>query len=63
MERARPGSQLRQLRGWYTRAILVTFGQLAITLITARLWIRTFGAAPVFHLAHWNAPLLEGFVP
>jgi sterol desaturase/sphingolipid hydroxylase (fatty acid hydroxylase superfamily) len=35
MERARPGRQLPQSKGWYARAILVTLIQLAITLLTA----------------------------
>jgi sterol desaturase/sphingolipid hydroxylase (fatty acid hydroxylase superfamily) len=61
MERARPGRQLPQSKGWYARAILVTLIQLAITLLTARLWIRIFGAVSLFHLSDWNSPLLEGF--
>jgi sterol desaturase/sphingolipid hydroxylase (fatty acid hydroxylase superfamily) len=62
MERAWPGRQLPQSEGWYFRAILVTLVQLAITLVTARLWIRIFGDLSLFHLSHWHSPLLEGFV-
>jgi len=61
VERARPGRRLPQSKGWYARAILVTLVQLAITLLTARLWLRIFGDVSLFHLAHWNLPLLEGF--
>ena len=61
MERVRPGRQLPQSKGWYVRAILVTLVQLAITLLTARLWTRIFGAVSIFHLSNRNAPVLEGF--
>ncbi|HEY3655275.1 MAG TPA: sterol desaturase family protein [Steroidobacteraceae bacterium] len=62
MERTRLGRQLPQSKGWYARAILVTLVQLAITLLTAKLWIRIFGDLSLLHLSHWNSPLLEGFV-
>lgn len=61
LERVRPGRRLPNSRGWYGRAILVTLAQLAITLLTARLWIRIFGDLSLFHLSHWNSPMLEGF--
>ncbi len=61
IERVRPGRQLPQSKGWYARAILITLVQLAITLITARLWIRIFDDLSLFHLSRWNSPLLEGF--
>ena len=62
LERARPGRALPQSKGWYGRAILVNLVQLAITLLTARLWIKIFGDISVFHFSHWNAPLLEALV-
>jgi sterol desaturase/sphingolipid hydroxylase (fatty acid hydroxylase superfamily) len=61
MERARPGRPLPKAKGWYTRAVLVTLVQLAITLITAKMWIKLFGAWSLFHLSHSGSPLLEGF--
>ena len=61
LERVRPGRELPQSRGWCARALLITLVQLAITLVTARLWIRIFGDASVFKLSRWNSPLLEGF--
>jgi sterol desaturase/sphingolipid hydroxylase (fatty acid hydroxylase superfamily) len=61
LERTRPGRRLPQSKGWYARAILVTLVQLAITLLTARLWISIFGGLSLFHLSDWNSPLLEGF--
>lgn len=60
LERVRPGRPLPPSKGWYGRTILVNLVQLAITLLTARMWIRIFGDVSVFHLSRWNAPLLEG---
>jgi sterol desaturase/sphingolipid hydroxylase (fatty acid hydroxylase superfamily) len=61
LERVRPGRELPQSRGWYARALGITLVQLAVTLVTARLWSGVFGGASVFKLSHWNAPFLEGF--
>lgn len=62
LERRFPGRQLPNSKGWYRRALLINLAQLAITLATARLWMQLFGDLSLFSLAHWNAPLLEGFV-
>ena len=42
LERARPGRELPNARGWYARAILINLAQVAITLATNKLWIGTF---------------------
>jgi len=59
LERMFPGRELPKARGWYWRALLVNFAQLAITLVTARVWIQLFDVS-VFHLAAWNVPIVEG---
>jgi len=62
LERIYPGRELPRSDGWYGRAILVNLVQLAITLATARLWIRIFGDLSLFKLNQWHAPMLEGLV-
>ncbi len=62
LERVFPGRELPKAPGWYSRAFLINLAQLAITLATARLWIRLFGGVSLFKLSNWNAPFLEGFV-
>src|SRR5438094_7272957 len=62
LERLLPGRPLPHVSGWYSRALLVNFAQLGITLSTARLWIEIFGPRSLFSLAAWDNPLLEGFV-
>jgi sterol desaturase/sphingolipid hydroxylase (fatty acid hydroxylase superfamily) len=62
LERLSPGRPLPHVSGWYSRALLVNFAQLGITLSTARLWIEIFGPRSLFSLAAWDNPLLEGFV-
>ena len=37
LERARPGRELPNARGWYARAILINLAQIAITLATNEL--------------------------
>src|SRR4029450_10315632 len=61
LERLLPGRPLPHVSGWYSRALLVNFAQLGITLSTARLWIAIFGPRSLFSLAAWDNPLLEGF--
>lgn len=61
LERIFPGRELPKARGWYLRALFVNFSQLAITLATARLWIRLFHVS-LFKLSAWHMPLAEGFV-
>jgi len=61
LERLLPGRPLPHVFGWYFRALLVNFAQLAITLSTAKLWIEIFGPRSLFSLAAWDNPLLEGF--
>ncbi len=60
-ERAFPGRELPEAKGWYGRALLVNLIQLGITLALARVWIHLFGSS-LFKLSAWNAPLAEGFV-
>ena len=62
LERVRPGRELPNARGWYTRAILINLAQVAITLATNKLWIGAFAGASVFQLASLSMPLLEGFI-
>lgn len=62
LERAFPGRELPNSRGWYVRALLVNLAQLGITLATARLWIRVFRGGSLFHLSDWQHPLVEGFI-
>lgn len=61
-ERLFPGRELPISKGWYSRAILVNFAQLIITLATARLWIELFGDTSIFRLANLEMPLLEGLI-
>ncbi|MBY0401994.1 sterol desaturase family protein [Myxococcota bacterium] len=61
LERFSPGRPLPYVRGWISRALLLNGAQLAITLVTARLWVRFFDAS-VFHLAERRLPIIEGFV-
>ena len=61
-ERLRPGRSLPASNGWYWRALLVNLMQLAITLATARLWIRLFGDLSILRLRVWGMPVAEGFV-
>lgn len=62
LERARPGRELPNAPGWYGRAIFVNLTQIAITLLTNKLWIAAFSGVSVFHLAHLKMPVLEGFI-
>ena len=61
-ERLFPGRTLPNSKGWYFRALLVNLAQLAITLATARVWIKLFDGWVLFHLSVWNCPMLEGFI-
>lgn len=62
LERAFPGRELPNSKGWYGRALLVNLAQLLIILATARLWIQIFGDVSLFKLSAWDMPLAEGFV-
>lgn len=61
LERVFPGRPLPAVDGWIGRALLLNGAQLAITLATARLWLRIFDVS-LFELSAWRAPILEGFV-
>src|SRR5437879_2355045 len=61
LERVFPGRELPNSKGWYGRALLVNFCQLAITLATNRLWIKFFGGYSLFRLSNLHFPLVEGF--
>jgi len=62
LERAAPGRELPNSRGWYGRAVLVNLAQIGITLATNSLWLKLFSGASVFHLASLKMPVLEGFI-
>jgi sterol desaturase/sphingolipid hydroxylase (fatty acid hydroxylase superfamily) len=62
LERATPGRQLPQARGWYARALAITAAQVGITLLTYRIWPRVFGESSLFALHRLHAPLAEGFI-
>lgn len=61
-ERLYPGRQLPKVKGWYARAFAVNLAQLAITLATARIWIKLFGEHSVFHLSNLQNPIFEGMI-
>lgn len=62
IERVSPGRQLPKVKGWYTRALSVNLAQLAITLATARIWIKLFGDHSLFELSNLQNPILEGII-
>lgn len=62
LERICPGRQLPASKGWYWRALLINFTQLAITLATARVWIHIFGQVSILKLRDWHFPFAEGIV-
>jgi sterol desaturase/sphingolipid hydroxylase (fatty acid hydroxylase superfamily) len=62
LERVRPGRELPHSQGWYLRAVLINLAQFGVTLATARLWIKIFGAHPLLHLSHLGSPLAQGLV-
>ena len=61
-ERVLPGRSLPNSAGWYVRSLSINFIQLAITLITGKLWLAWFGEISLFKLSSLNAPMLEGFI-
>jgi sterol desaturase/sphingolipid hydroxylase (fatty acid hydroxylase superfamily) len=62
-ERLVPGRALPASPGWYARALLVNFAQLAITLATGKVvWPLLFAGGSLLSLAGWEAPALEGFI-
>ena len=62
LERVRPGRELPHSQGWYLRAVLINLAQLGVTLATARLGIKIFGAHSLLHLSQWGSPLAQGLV-
>jgi sterol desaturase/sphingolipid hydroxylase (fatty acid hydroxylase superfamily) len=62
LERIFPGRELPNSKGWYFRCLFINFCQLAITLLTNKIWIRLFGGHSLFHLSAIHLPLLEGFI-
>ncbi len=62
LERVAPGRELPNAPGWYLRALFINACQIAITLSTATLWTKLFGAASLFHLGALQMPVLEGFI-
>lgn len=61
-ERAFPGRELPNAKGWYGRPLSVNLAQLLIGLATARLWIHILGGVSLSKLSAWDMPLAEGFV-
>jgi sterol desaturase/sphingolipid hydroxylase (fatty acid hydroxylase superfamily) len=61
-ERLRPGRELPNAPGWYTRAVLVLLIQVAITLSTNKLWLDVFSGASLFKLAALQMPVVEGII-
>jgi sterol desaturase/sphingolipid hydroxylase (fatty acid hydroxylase superfamily) len=61
LERVRPGRELPNVSGWYTRAIAINLVQLSITLTLARFWREIYGSESLFELSAWHSPILEGF--
>jgi sterol desaturase/sphingolipid hydroxylase (fatty acid hydroxylase superfamily) len=62
LERLFPGRTLPNSAGWYSRALFVNFAQLAITLLTGKLWIHLLGVGSLVSLSAWGMPAAEGFV-
>lgn len=62
LERIFPGRELPTSKGWYLRAILITFCQLSITLLTNKIWAKYFFKESIFTLSSINFPVLEGFI-
>lgn len=61
LERIFPGRQLPSARGWYLRAILINLCQLAITLVTNKLWFHWLGGFSFFHISYFPA-YIQGFL-
>ena len=61
-ERVAPGRPLPQVSGWYVRALLINFTQLAITLATGQVWMQLFGDASVLRISGWDLPVAEGLL-
>jgi len=61
-ERVWPGRVLPHSRGWYLRSLALNFVQLAITLITGKVWIEVFGGVSLFDLAKIDSTVLQGFI-
>ncbi len=61
-ERIAPGRKLPNSAGWYFRALLINFVQLAITLITGKIWLEVFSGDSLFDFSAFDAPVLEGFI-
>ena len=62
LERTVPGRELPRSSGWYVRALLINFAQLAITVGTGKLWRHAFGMSSLLSLSEWRMPMEEGFV-
>lgn len=61
-ERLFPGRHLPHSAGWYSRALLINFVQLGITLITGKLWLKVFDGVSLVDLSGINAPVIEGLL-
>lgn len=60
-ERATPGRELPNSKGWYARVLFVNALQIAITFGTNELWYKWFSGVSIFNIAGWNT-VLQGFV-
>ena len=61
-ERVHPGRALPNSAGWYVRALLLNFIQLAITLLAGKLWLKLFDGGSLLNLASINFSMAEGFL-
>ena len=62
LERLFPGRQLPNSKGWYLRAILITLCQIAITLVTNKIWVKLFHSVSLFNLSKLGSPFFQGFI-
>lgn len=60
-ERIFPGRELPNSKGWYARVLFVNALQVGITFGTNKAWFNWLSGSSLFHIGHWNMPVLEGF--
>lgn len=62
LERALPGRELPQARGWYARAAFLNLCQVGIILLAGVAWNRWFESWAFFHIAQLMPAILQGFL-
>lgn len=60
LERIRPGRELPHVQGWYARAALMNFMQLALVGLGGLVWNKYFRNHAILDLGNWKNPILEG---